>query len=1419
MAYRKFKSLNLYRCCDIYLFILIVCFNSLQVQCNHREKGIIVSKNSAFFPKKGGLNIARNISQKLENEPFHFPIDRRLSSRKRRKQSRSDSEGASAEDSRDDGYSSYEVNFGEEQQDPVNNLDSNLFNSEDGGEDDDSSSNKNGLNYADTSNYTNSSIVEPEVVSSGSENNDVERLVRNQVDFAGTNWATLPPSNAHQTQSDEDSYNNFHDLDLNYHANKIEDNTNNPVYNQKVVSYEEPKNRIYPNHNYNFSYESFKPATTTTASPRGIILNFDFESTIDPMTTSSDRSYKYGLYDRPYSMPTHQPTFDGGVGDRPSQSIEYMYRLRGPITDNRYHQPSIAKPNSSNIFNNNTSKSKGGESVMLNENGGISPYGYIDISTSNGQQIISSPHDRDQTNGNESKNFINSRSHTSNQLSNPYKIGETRLMNGYAGTTMAPTTTTTTTTLQSNFNGNLAARLNANRNKNRKQKGDQSSGGQIYNTSVEPLIINFQTTKHTSPKPHLETVTSMATSTTLQHFQPQHKRTRIPLPMKSTTIKQPLTTLATTPITTPTTLAPNLAPALLKASMSNRSKSGGVLPATNRHSVKSSANHHHHLHSHVHSIKPAVISIPIPIQPKFAPYDSLLATAAAAAAAAAATASANQRKPFLTQSLGIQPHPPRIPHPKFTSLTSPRVNTIPIGGKLEHNTRINKYKLRKESMGQPSNGESETQFVSSYQNPSIISNLLDSANRAIKQVVTGNTGSLLNLQTSNNNQVTSAIVDPLSKKYTNNREATSALASDTDEATYYHPSQELAPSSLIETGFSPFESFALYQRPIDESSNHFVHDYLESLLNGLPEKQNAPLFYVQKPPLETSISSMNSEQKPQVVSHSYNNIDWDVINNQNVTLPGISSIESGLFRPNGQQDSNLVYSSLANNSPETLMHSDRVSSQLNTNNNHQISGPQPISGSLGEQPNFISAFDSPYWDNSRGKMMVNDGSQTSGRLVKNINNHYNPNNTKSRDQYNDLNHGRSPDKQNNMKSHSNSSNSMQYALSHYIDDGNHQENNLNKNNNKNLYYDLFDNVDKQANKYSVPYGIDFYTADGASDIFRPITPLNYNFKTTSSNLSNKYSQHPSMITSNQQSVVYGFDHHLPANKSAKKKSVHQSTKSNQSIRDQIMEGHKSEVNSFYRPTNVHSSNNIYAKHAHPFSQSQPLHLLPLLPPHHLYPSDAVHHALAGSGLRPHIMAANSLVNYHRQQLIDHHFMHHHYPYQDQDLKTSESARLAVAAPLKGSFLAHFWPLALALLPVMIIVAIVSQMVMAAPLILFAMATLTMSRIMGPGLQNRNDLEMLDPDPKASMDSLVSKMPSQSFLTSLLLPASASGPETTTTSSKSERKDNLNSVENDGLNNSTKRRKKRRRKRESGYFNLSKSVTILDEYFDNIKMKF
>jgi len=69
-----------------------------------------------------------------------------------------------------------------------------------------------------------------------------------------------------------------------------------------------------------------------------------------------------------------------------------------------------------------------------------------------------------------------------------------------------------------------------------------------------------------------------------------------------------------------------------------------------------------------------------------------------------------------------------------------------------------------------------------------------------------------------------------------------------------------------------------------------------------------------------------------------------------------------------------------------------------------------------------------------------------------------------------------------------------------------------------------------------------------------------------------------------------------------------------------------------------------------------------------------------------------------------------------DLATSESARLVstlgqlIGPTLRGELLAQYWPLALLFLPLMICVAILAQLVMAAPLAMFALTTVAAARL-------------------------------------------------------------------------------------------------------------
>lgn len=154
----------------------------------------------------------------------------------------------------------------------------------------------------------------------------------------------------------------------------------------------------------------------------------------------------------------------------------------------------------------------------------------------------------------------------------------------------------------------------------------------------------------------------------------------------------------------------------------------------------------------------------------------------------------------------------------------------------------------------------------------------------------------------------------------------------------------------------------------------------------------------------------------------------------------------------------------------------------------------------------------------------------------------------------------------------------------------------------------------------------------------------------------------------------------------------------------------------------------------------------MVPSHYIVASadSLLKHALlqaSSSVVKPHLISA-------AEDLIKQHNSHHHdnaaimLPEQTQnrhkhqhpssqapsypagDLATSESVRLHALLGPHSYLMSHILPLALALMPMMIVVALVSQVVMAAPLALFALVALTISRLSSSLISststNRND---------------------------------------------------------------------------------------------------
>lgn len=1287
------------------------------------------------------------------------------------------------------------------------------------------------------------------LVSQDADNNDVEKLVRTQLDLAATNWATFAPNEYLPHLNTDNQGSASRDL------NSVE--RQHPLSNHRMDN-DPSGSGFYPNHNYKFDSNTSSPFWQHNPRLNYVTKSQDsaqeFSSTNDPLTTLSDGSNKYGSMREPTES---YKNFEKGATpmvdlSRSTQNhtkqFSYLYRLRGPITastlphyelairststprpsaSTRSHStlsPTIMRtyerldgirhstrgrfdsvPSSrvdltkvihkalmanSESSNNGTSVHNlfsnlpdGSATENLESFGGkISSKGFIDSPVSSGwdgdhQNVIGKANDarlyehgfnnliqtthnlgkvsaeeklpalaieyhRRPSASSEAQAILSDRANSALRA-RAYKMGHTSVGISANQRSTLPSPVT------ENLNGSLAARLNANRYKNRQSTSMSpttipvSTTSGLFYTPAEPLTINLKKIQDPLTRklmlsstnlPSSDIIRPMATSTTpsLQMELPIQRSNiliRTDLPVKTTTVRLPSSTYATT--------APNLAPALYAAALNN----AGINKPNNSSLAASSTNfsarpaHHHHLHSHVHSIKPAVISIPIPIQPKFGAYESVL-TAAAAAAAAAASASATRtrsgRRPFI-----VRPMPPVVPRLQAIKPVVRKIPSmpIPIGGTLA-STRATIPKMVPDQNTLPT-----------FQYPSVLANLLESANKALKQV-TGN--SLLSLQTNNN------LIEPIMSKkaalvYPNPYTKQGEGPMDLLNFPMYSANLEAEPFE------NPMESIGLYQAPISLNSDSSpVYSYLENLLSVIPPDDYLSNQTAQYEAVLPILSETTKQTQYLVQQHPHNIIDWD----SNATVNPSNDADNVMFASLGG-DSNILY---------PFMHPDRLNN-VATGSRFSMSG-----SSLSDQSsNMMNNLDKPMWNKRRPQMQPID-KPSSGRLYKTI-----PKGSSIKEQSTKTK-GKRPYSFSKHLPDSSSNNQfnepMQYALTHYVQDQ-YAQNQDDQHNG--LIYDVFDDKD---NKFSFPEGVEYFATPETMDGFRPIRQPSYHYS-LSNNSSNYFdvlqnvgikTKVPNMINSDHQPVVQAHD--LVSQEKDKKANGQKNS-------EQVLSTNQPGLRELYHHSNV-----------------EPTHLIQILP-HNIYTGHAM--TSSGSSLKPHIIAVSDLINHHKQHLIDHHYLHHLYRpnlANHQDMATSESARLAVSSPVRGSLLAHFWPIALAMIPIMIVVAILAQLVMTAPLVMFAMTTLTVSRLagamFGPLANNREDL--------TNSNSIL-------FSPSLL--------NNTSTNLRAPR----DKTEDDIAENTGNKRKKKRKRDLGGLFEVlphyrsqNRSIQLVDDRLRSLKLK-
>lgn len=1202
-------------------------------------------------------------------------------------------------------------------------------------------------------------------------NQSVEKIVRNQVDLAATDWATMAPS---------DYLLSLSDLSQLQPTNKQRRPTDSPHTN------------FDPNQHPNHRYSSSLLQITTP----------------DPMTSSSDASGEYSSYDKPHLGAKSLLE----TSERPNNAYpgQYLYRHRGPITsptaapqyqsNPRLSRPATLAPEILNAlqkldslrsfreqaprgpsrgdttntagtsiytsFSNPTEQhvsSRRQQSVDSNQAGSnISPQGFIDVgllppspSVINGQQVVHhGDHNEDHADG--------------------VRLSTGRLSMGAQQATELQQSNL-------NVNGSLAARLMANRYKNRINSttttttstttttpNDVNSDNQLDDES-SPLTINLA--KLVSRYQQMQTSSSPVTQgSTLSAPKPIRlpspwRTTRSPVQLQAeastkathnvrplfllprptiaspmafegdsrpTTVQVPSTPTSTSvapSTTTPTTLLPpHIIAAALQAAASLRSSNISVpfgRPA-----------HHHHLHSHIHSIKqPAVISIPVPVNPQPVKYDNLVAAAAAAAAAATSAARAKQTPagPLLPESAMLSPQRQplmagnRLQVPLFPvgdSRQRSQPNTIPIGGTLASLPAKNGSHSSKTSLAL--NNQQQQQF-------GLFANLLDSANRVLKSKA----ANLLNLQPSTSNQVTSTHTDLFGgdPKLRPNP-LMLPVFSDYPQLFVNQRGGDLGALNGLLVGQTPAETLAastealmgepidLFQVPSEESSP--LPSYLGSSSSSMLTTQlDASDWLKSLQDLNSQPYLESSSDQVRVANSNYylpTGAGWPFANDSNQE---ISDFDDVIFAPLGG-DSSVLY-------PIKF-------SELTGGNSVRFPG----ANKNGQQQEELPASS---WDKLVSMELHNLHNQKASSQPSRLNQQVDvvpkasqqTTTTNARDNSQPQVRVKKPTKQTNknhpktLKTHFDSSvEPIPYALTHYIDQQLSSDIKTSPLSDQ-LLYDIYhqgkqqqqaDGTQTNNQKFSVPEQFNFlhasaddYPADGFRPMLEPLGKFRPIFVGPAN--SSQHVQNDQYASNNE--VIHRPPPPAPLKHKSKPPnliSFDDNSTSYKSHHPRFVRNQKEQVQQHELYNNhdtrihvVHSTGHTDDQHHHPAA-----HLIELRP---ILASD-VHQAAmqAGSQLRPHIVAASELIHGHKQHLLDHILHQHdgpllHSAYHPADMATSESSRLGAIAPLRGGLLlSHFWPLALALLPIMIVVAIVAQLVMAAPLAMFALTTLTVSRFAG-----------------------------------------------------------------------------------------------------------
>lgn len=1195
---------------------------------------------------------------------------------------------------------------------------------------------------------------------------DIEQLVRNQVNFAAYNWMETP----HKSSSQHGESGN---AAMQNRPDKLSSRSS-----QDDISH---RNHPYRNHNYGLVDSGNDILLRQQQNESFLYLT----STMDPLTTLSDGSNDYVTQEQ-----ERESGQSRGTGDHKKAAqlqngnypAHYVYRLRGPtqLSDpipalywqyqnqpKRNATPEVQQPV--------TSETDDSDNVVIRKpttfghvtnglfTGNISPDGFVDLPLQGGDFGLKSNSMRQMAGSRWLKaGKLHIDADRQPMLLVKAKNRSTKPIDGASeddggryervpGPMSMPFAMRSTTTAEPhlpppiasvNIEGSLADRLSANRWKNRPKPDTTTSKNPITyqpasdQSAGEPFILNLIRpndkpmdlassnsssvgSNNVSPVPLRQSTQTplvrMQATTPPSAYNDQRVRPtvqiKLPLQRVVSDLQQPATgsptrklpqTTATTPIAlmspSPVTVAPPLAALYAAALVNLKANSTGLDTSQTNALLRNELGHHHHLHSHIHSIKhPALISIPMSVmQPKHDSYESLVA-AAAAAAAAAATASASRlvRAGGATATMRKQSRPQPIlvgrtgntPVSDLARLLQADIlrqqrhrpkTTIPIGGTLAS--------IPTAAASSKSNGW--LMAGNDARASSRIATILGSANRAFKQVAV-NAASLLSpsLQAANSNIAPPVHTDPNPSMRNHHLRQPQYQPSGTvrQARREYLPLLNIRSGSKYNSADGSGVPLALFSQlpQTNDLNSPEVLAVLSHILNS-QSGQDSPLEDYQP---EEQGQALNSVVLPDM---------YDASQQQ----PNIYDFGDSATATSSQNPIELSKQPVANGMLGGLILDDSLFPQLEES---RLSG---LDLSLGSSDNYyplqINDLDSPKVPSKYNQERANGGKPLHHSVgLKLVSGETQAQHDKQSGNHSHGKEHQSPTRYSiGIQSIGDQDQvpAMHYALGHYVDD-----------------QQLDPSAQKLANSYSMPNWI----IDGP--------PTSQQQQRDQQGTSNKYSQSFAAAATST-SNVDGFRPLLAVSEPAAgsiqalKLNINKQDKHGTNNNNNLSGNKETSAEGIIFGTTVPTT----ATHLNPIRTLTPVHIIHApTPTHYIYqPSEAVQHAIyhASNLIRPYLLtspADSPTSNYrpllnHGSHLSKEH-RDHRQQQQQHDMSTSESAtRLSsvVAAPLRGQLLPNFWPIALAMIPIMIVIAIMAQLVMAAPLAMFALTTLAVSRLTG-----------------------------------------------------------------------------------------------------------